>query len=108
MPSTALPLIARRQKRAHPAPTILPEHEELADLAHPGAGEVRALAHEREAGEPPAHEDDEVVPAAPAPESPMPAGTAEPAVRLHVPAITGEIVDVQLHEVAHRGALART
>ena len=69
---------------AHAAPTVLAQHEELADLTHAGPGEVRALAEEREAGEAAVGPDDEVMAPAPRPESPMPATAAEPAVGLDV------------------------
>ena len=94
-----------RSSRAHAATTILAQHQEFADLARAGASEVCAIADEREAGRPAVHQEDEVLLPTTRPESSMPSGTTERTVCRHVPAITPEVVDVELDKVAHRRTL---
>ena len=90
------------------AAAILAQHEELADLSHAMAGEVRAIGDQREAGQPSVYPNDEVMPPAARPEPPMPGSRAERAVSLHAPAIATEVVDIELHKVAHRREILPT
>jgi len=96
---------ALQQRARHlcsdPSTPISPQHEELGDLANSRTCEVGGLTNEHEAGGASADAHDVVLTAAPPPECAMPRGRREPAVRLDVPALAAEIVDVELNESTH-------
>ena len=92
---------------AHATTAILAEHEELADLAHAVTRELRAIADQRKAGEPPGDPDEEVTLAA-TPEALVPGSGREAAVGPDAPPLTAEVVQIELHQPAHRRALVGT
>src|SRR5689334_3502197 len=86
---------------ADPPTTISAQHEKLGDLADARTGEMGGLTNEREARGATADAHDVVLAAAPPPECAMPRGRREHPVRLDVPPLATEIVDVELNESAH-------
>jgi len=90
-----------RGARAHAAPAVFSQDEELADLADARAREVGTLAHQRETRGPAVEAHDEMVAMVAPPESSVPAGRAERAVGLDAPAVAAEVVDVELDQAPH-------
>jgi hypothetical protein len=84
--------------RADAPPSVRPQHEELGQLAggHPPGG--REVSDEGEAGRPAAHTHDEVMAIVTPPESPVPARRSVRAIGLDAPALTDEIIEVELDE----------